>query len=94
MTKPVNSENWKTRVAVALKAGTMLSVLSVIAVVALHGPGATQEGEATMAAPIAMAAPTTAAPATTAAPPETTPYYFPSQFKLNATEPGESVPTF
>lgn len=82
MTKPVKNDDWANRGALAVKAGAMLSVLSVIAVIAAHAPTGAEDRGAT--APVAASS----------APADAKPYYFPSQYELNAAEPGEPAPTF
>ena len=84
MNEQSKRKDWAESGAMALKAGAILSVLSFIAVVATHAPGSVEE----MPAPAASSA----------APPGTEvsgkPYYFPSQYELNAGEPSEPAPTF
>lgn len=72
MKMPGNNEDWAKRGEVAMKAGAMLSVLLIIAVVVTHATVSLQDPEATVDAP-AVSAVT-----------EEKPYYFPSQFELNA----------
>lgn len=80
-------EGWTTRGALVVKVGALLTVLSVIAVAGTHLP---ITDEAMLDQPTAATTPATAT--SPAAPGGTT--YFPSQYQLNAPEPGEPVPTF
>lgn len=83
MKMPGNNEDWAKRGEVAMKAGAMLSVLSIIAVVVTHATVRLEDPEAIVEAP---------AVSTVA---EQKPYYFPSQFELNApANSGEPAPTF
>ncbi len=81
-------EGWTTRGALVVKVGALLTVLSVIAVAGTHLP---ITDEAMLGQPSANAK-TPATATNPAAPGGTT--YFPSQYQLNAPEPGEPVPTF
>ena len=83
MEQPVKHEKWTARGAVVVKVGALLSVLSIIAVVGTHFP--THDAAGAAAPPAAVSS----SPAQV-----DVPYYFPSQYKLNAPEPGEPVPTF
>ena len=86
MTKTTNpsTKSWTERSGLAVRVGSMLSVLALVAVVA---SGPTAAGMAEMGA-----APTASATTATA----TTPFeYFPAQYELNAPEAaGEAAPTF
>ncbi len=82
------NDEWADRGAVALKAGAYLSVLALVAVIATHGPMIADE--ASIEAAAAADTPVTSAPAAT----DTRPYYFPSEYTLNAPDTDEAAPTF
>ncbi|MEP6656809.1 MAG: hypothetical protein ABJC33_06210 [Betaproteobacteria bacterium] len=84
MNRQSKRKDWAESGAMAVKAGAILSVLSFIAVVATHAPGNVEE--------LPAAAASSSAAASTEA--SGKPYYFPSQYELNAGEPGEPAPTF
>lgn len=56
MNRQLQRENWAASGAMAMKAGAILSVLSLIAVVATHAPGGAEEMQAVAANPPANAA--------------------------------------
>ena len=76
-----NDESWEARGATVVRVGALLTVLSVIGLAETHLPRHT---DATIGR---------SAAASSAATTEATPY-FPSQYPLNAPEPGEPAPTF
>ncbi len=77
-----NDGSWEGRGAAVVKVGALLTVLSVIGFAGTHLPG---HDEATIGQASTTAFSATATDATP---------YFPSQYQLNAPEPGEPAPTF
>ncbi len=91
------NHHWADRGANALKAGVFLSVLALIALIATHAPKIADEATIETVTAATTSAPATTPTARAAATPKEDAkpyYYFPSEYQLNAPEPGEPVPTF
>jgi hypothetical protein len=93
MTK-LNNEERGYRRALALQFGATLSVLSLVAVIAVHSPRTGHE-LAGANAPEAATAPAANGAATNPATPDGKLYYFPSEYELHApAQAEEQPPTF
>jgi hypothetical protein len=79
-TNAANSEQWTQTGGFAMKMSAMLTVLALVAIVVGHSPQGIDVADS--------------APAATAQSSNAPFEYFPSQYELNAPEPGEPAPTF